>query len=258
MTPDGAQVTPGERPDLFAEAGSARWPQTLDDETRLDWLQLIRSERVGPATFHDLLAQFGSAKAALGALPDLGKAARGRRLKVCPRARAEAEFEAARRAGIVYVTPGEPDYPPAMRHMPSPPPLLAVLGQPAVLRRPTVAIVGPRNASALGAKFAGQIARELSEAGLVVASGLARGVDGAAHAGSLEGGTVASLAGGLDRIYPPEHGDLARRITERGALISEMPLGHAPRAQDFPRRNRLIAGMSLGTLVVQAAMRSGS
>ncbi len=248
-----------EQTDLVDWDESRPWPIRLTDEQRLDWLRLIRSERIGPATFRSLFNHYGSARAALDALPDLA-ARRGakRRIRICPEATARAEMEACARLGIALVAPGEADYPPAMRHMPSPPPLLAVLGQTKALRRTAIAIVGPRNASAVGIKFAGQIAAELSEAGLLVVSGLARGIDGAAHAASLQRGTVASLAGGLDRIYPPEHDDLARRITETGVLISEMPLGHSPRAQDFPRRNRLIAGMSLGTLVVQAAVRSGS
>ena len=235
------------------------WPIRLSDAQRLDWLRLIRSERVGPSTFRQLFNHFGSAEAALEALPDMARRGGARRqARVCTRAEAEAELARAARLGVTYLAPGEADYPPAMRHMPSPPPLLAVRGQARALRRQAIAIVGPRNASALGTKFAGQLAHELAEAGLLVVSGLARGIDGAAHAASLHRGTAASLAGGLDRIYPPEHAQLAERILETGALVSEMPLGHEPRAKDFPRRNRLIAGMSLGTIVVQAATRSGS
>ena len=248
-----------EQADVADWDESRPWPIRLTDAQRLDWLRLIRSERVGPTAFRQLFNQYGSAEAALAALTDIARRGGAKRgMRVCTREAAEAELAEAARRGIVFVAPGEADYPPAMRHMPSPPPLLAVRGHVPALRRQAVAIVGPRNASALGIKFAGQLAHELAEAGLLVVSGLARGIDGAAHAASLRRGTVASLAGGLDRLYPPEHAELAERITERGALISEMPLGHAPRAKDFPRRNRLIAGMSLGTVVVQAAARSGS
>ena len=248
-----------EQTDVATWDADRPWPIRLMDAQRLDWLRLIRSERVGPSTFRQLFNHFGSAAAALEALPDMSRRGGSKRaMRVCTRSEAEAELARAERLGVTYLAPGEADYPPAMRHMPSPPPLLAVRGRARALRRQAVAIVGPRNASALGTKFAGQLAHELAEAGLLIVSGLARGIDGAAHAASLHRGTVASLAGGLDRIYPPEHDRLAERILETGALVSEMPLRHAPRAKDFPRRNRLIAGMSLGTIVVQAATRSGS
>lgn len=235
------------------------WPIRLTDAQRLDWLRLIRSERIGPAAFRSLFNRYGSAADALAALPDLARRGGAKRVpRICSVEAAARELEDASRRGIALIAPGEADYPPAMRHMPAPPPLLSVLGRPTVLRRQAIAIVGPRNASAMGLKFAGLVAHALGEAGLVIASGLARGIDGAAHAASVPTGTVAALAGGLDRVYPPEHVDLAARIQATGALISEMPLGHAPRAKDFPRRNRLIAGMALGTIVVQAAERSGS
>jgi DNA processing protein len=156
------------------------------------------------------------------------------------------------------MAPGENGYPPRLAVLDDAPPLLGVRGALEVLMRPMIAIVGSRNASGAGLKFAGQLARELGDAGFVIASGLARGIDQAAHRASLAGGTTAMLAGGHDKIYPPEHEDLLAAIVASGAAISEMPLGHVPRARDFPRRNRLISGASLGVIVVEAALRSGS
>jgi DNA processing protein len=153
---------------------------------------------------------------------------------------------------------GEADYPPSLAMIDDAPPLIAVRGELAALARPTVAIVGARNASAAGIKFAERLARELGETGLVIASGLARGIDAAAHRGSLATGTVAAIAGGHNSIYPPEHTALADAIAENGVVLSEMPLGHEPRARDFPRRNRLISGLAAGVVVIEAAQRSGS
>src|SRR6266700_2015303 len=234
----------------------------LTDAERLNRLRLIRSDNVGPRTFNSLLHHFGNARAALERLPDLarrGGAARSGR--ICSEEDARAEIAAAKRIGVTLVAPGEAAYPPRLTTLEDAPPLLGVRvrAAPDVLIRPMIAIVGSRNASGAGLKFAGQLARELGEAGFVVISGLARGVDQAAHRASVESGTVAVLAGGHDCIYPPEHGDLLGSILDRnGASISEMPLGHEPRARDFPRRNRLISGASLGVVVVEAAHRSGS
>src|SRR3982074_533730 len=230
-----------------------RTPTTthLTDEQRIDWLRLIRSARVGPHPFRSLVNHFGSAHSALERLPDLarrGGAARPGR--ICSEDDARAELTASKRSGVSLVAPGEAGYPPRRR---------GVRGAREALMRPTIAIVGSRNASGAGLKFAGTLARDLGEAGFVIASGLARGIDQAAHRASLESGTVAVLAGGHDRIYPPEHEDLLATIIESGgAAISEMPLGHVPRARDFPRRNRLISGVALGVVVVEAAHRSGS
>jgi DNA processing protein len=231
----------------------------LSDEQRLDWLQLIRSDNVGPRTFRALLHHCGGAHAALAALPSLAKrggAAAGPR--VYPRHEAEREIAAAAARGISFVALGEPDYPMRLQMIDDAPPLIAVRGELSALAQPAVAIVGARNASAAALKFAERLARELGEAGFVIASGLARGVDGAAHRGSLATGTVAAMAGGHERIYPPEHAELAEAITAGGVLISEMPLGYEPRARDFPRRNRLISGLSVGVVVIEAARRSGS
>ncbi|NRQ14316.1 hypothetical protein BHMPCIPO_01543 [Ensifer sesbaniae] len=172
---------------------------------------------------------------------------------------AERELEAARRCGAVFVGIGEPGYPSALRQIDGAPPLLAMKGDLKAATRPSLGIVGSRNASASGAKFAAMIARDAGRAGYVITSGLARGIDTAAHRASLETGTIAALAGGLDRPYPPENLGLLEEITSgRGLAISEMPFGWEPRARDFPRRNRLIAGVSLGVAVVEAANRSGS
>lgn len=232
----------------------------LSDRQRASWLRLIRTPNVGPATFRDLVNRFGTAEAALDMLPELAlSGGRLRPLRVPTAAEAEAELEAADRAGARFTAIGEADYPPLLRRMDQPPPLLAVMGGGTVFSPPAVAIVGARNASIAGIKMARMLASEIGKAGYAVVSGLARGIDTAAHGGSLSTGTVGVLAGGLDRLYPPENIPLAREIVEGGgALISEMPFGWEPRAQDFPRRNRLIAGMSLGLVVVEAAKRSGS
>lgn len=229
----------------------------LDDRQRLDWLRLIRSESIGPRTFRTLVNRFGGAAGALDALPELGRQA-GRTLRLCTAAEAEREFEALRRRGAHLIALGEATYPVPLQAIDSAPPLIAVEGDPAVLNRPCVALVGSRNASAAGLKFTATLARELGEAGFVVVSGLARGIDTSAHQASLENGTIAVLAGGLDEVYPPQNIPLLDRIRDRGAALSEMPLGWAPRGRDFPRRNRLVSGLTLGTVVVEAAHKSGS
>ena len=231
----------------------------LTDVQRLDWLRLIRSENVGPRTFRTLLNHFGGAHAALEALPDMarrGGAAKPARL--CSRDEAERELAAAARLGVSLVALGEPDYPARLRMIDDAPPLIAVRGKVAALAQPMIAVVGSRNASAAGVKFADRVARDFGAAGFVVVSGLARGIDGAAHRASLSGGTIAVLAGGHDHIYPPEHVDLLGQILDEGAAVSEMPMGWEPRSRDFPRRNRLISGLSLGVVIVEAARRSGS
>jgi DNA processing protein len=209
-------------------------------------------------TFRELINHFGSGTAALEAAPELARRG-GRSIRICPADEAERELAALARLGGRLVAMGEAGYPSILRHVADAPPLLAVLGDPGALARPMVAIVGARNASVAGRKFAAILARGLGEAGYVVVSGLARGIDGAAHEAALSAGTVAVLAGGLDHIYPPEHGPLAERIAAGGgAIVSEMAVGHEPRARDFPRRNRIISGMALGVVVVEAAERSGS
>ncbi|MGP4691053.1 DNA-processing protein DprA [Agrobacterium cavarae] len=232
----------------------------LTEKQKLSWLRLIRSDNIGPVTFRDLINHFGSAEAALDALPDLsrrGGAARSPRIATL--AQAEREMETATRFGARFVGIGEPDYPPALREIDGAPPLIAMKGSSATVIRPSLGIVGSRNASINGAKFAAMLARQCGQAGYTIASGLARGIDAAAHAASLSTGTVAMLAGGLDKPYPPENFRLLDDLyANGGATISEMPFGWEPRARDFPRRNRLIAGVSLGVLIVEAAERSGS
>jgi DNA processing protein len=231
----------------------------LSDEERLDWLRLIRSENVGPRTFHALVEHLGSARAAIEALPELARRGGASRPgRICSRAEAERELDAARALGLALIGLGEPDYPPLLQAIDDPPPLIAVAGAASALARPVVAVAGSRNASAVGLKMAERLAREFGAAGFAVASGLARGIDAAAHRGSLATGTIAVLAGGLDRVYPAEHADLLAAILEAGAALSEMPLGWEPRARDFPRRNRLISGLALGVVIVEAAQRSGS
>lgn len=231
----------------------------LDTAERLDWLRLSRSERVGPVTFHRLLERFGSAREALNALPDLAK--RGGRmsgLKLFPKADAEREMADAARLKAGLIAWCEPSYPPWLRAAEDAPPLLCVLGSLHLLAKPMIGIVGARNASINGRRFAKRLAEGLGRSGIVVASGLARGIDGAAHEGALATGTVAVLAGGVDNIYPPEHAALYQRIVEAGAVISEMPPGTVPQASHFPRRNRIVSGLSLGLVVVEAAAKSGS
>ncbi|MBZ6076866.1 DNA-processing protein DprA [Microvirga puerhi] len=231
----------------------------LADEQRLDWLRLIRSENVGPRTFRALVNQFGGAAAALEALPDLAR--RGGRLvlKVTTRAEAEKEMAAAVRLGVRFIAMGEPDYPKVLQAIDTAPPLIAVRGSSEIFSRPAVAMVGSRNASAAGLTFTERLSRQLGDAGYVVVSGLARGIDTRAHKAALETGTIAVLAGGQDRIYPSENEPLVKAIVDNGgAVVSEMPLGWEPRGRDFPRRNRVVSGLSYGVVVVEAARRSGS
>ena len=232
----------------------------LTDAQRFDWLRLIRSENVGPRTFRALVNHAGGAKAALEALPELAR--RGglkRSIRIAGADDVERELELARKLGVRFVALGEPEYPPALRASEeAPPPILSFRGREEVLQQPAVAIVGSRNASAAGLAFADRLARGLGQAGYVVVSGLARGIDLRAHVAALETGTIGVLAGGHARVYPPEAVPLVPRVAEHGAIVSEMPLEWEPRGRDFPRRNRIVSGLSLGTVVVEAARNSGS
>jgi DNA processing protein len=225
-----------------------------------DRLRLARAEGVGPITYRRLMARYGRAAAALEALPGLARAGgRSAPLAIPSPAAAEREIARTARLGGTLLFLDGPGYPPLLALLEDAPPVLAVLGSPEALAQPAVAMVGSRNASANGRRFAELLAQQLAEAGLLVVSGMARGIDAAAHAGALRGGrTVACVAGGLDQPYPPEHAELQARIAAHGAVISEQPLGTAPQARHFPRRNRLIAGLALGVVVVEAAVRSGS
>jgi DNA processing protein len=232
---------------------------SLSNAERRAWLRLSRSENVGPASFRLLMARFGSAESALEALPDLSR--RGglnRSIRIYGRDEAERDLERADELGARFVARDEPDYPPLLRHIEQAPPLICLKGRVDLFAMPAVAVVGTRSASALGRKFARELSVALGKSGLLVVSGLARGIDTVAHEASLETGTVAVLAGGIDVIYPPENESLYHAIAERGVLATEMTPGTVPRAESFPRRNRLISGISLGVLVVEAALRSGS
>jgi DNA processing protein len=244
----------------MGSVGAGRKGIALTDRQRIAWLRLIRSDNVGPATFRDLINHFGTAEAALDALPELSRrGGSARSIRIASVDDAEREIETARRFGAQFIGIGEPDYPPALRQIDGAPPLLAAKGDLSVATLPAVGIVGSRNASISGAKFAAMMAREIGNGGYGIVSGLARGIDAAAHRASLETGTIAAMAGGLDQPYPPENIDLLRAICDgRGLAVSEMPFGWEPRARDFPRRNRLIAGIALGVVVIEAAARSGS
>lgn len=244
--------------DTGTPAGARRFP--LGDQQRINWLMLIRSENVGPATFRDLINHFGTAGAALEALPELAKhGGTPAKIKIASRESAEKEIEAAERAGAQFIGMGEPEYPSVLRGLSNPPPLVCIRGSVAPGLRTGVGIVGSRNASISGMKLTGRIARALGESGQTVISGLARGIDTAAHKATVESGTITVFAGGIDCPFPEENIPLANDIISNGgALLSEMPMGWKPRNIDFPRRNRLIAGLSLGVLVVEAARRSGS
>jgi DNA processing protein len=218
---------------------------------RLARLRLARTEGVGPVGFARLLARFGSAEAAVEALDGMGK-------PLAPRGLAEAEVEAAERIGARHLFAGEAAYPPRIAALADPPPVLLALGDTSLAARPTVALVGARNASAAGRRLAQALADGLGATGVIVASGLARGIDSAAHRGALGTGTIACVAGGPDVAYPPENADLQAMIAEQGLILSELPPGTEPQARHFPRRNRLIAGVAAGVVVIEAAPGSGS
>ncbi|MEO0497207.1 MAG: DNA-processing protein DprA [Pseudomonadota bacterium] len=232
----------------------------LTYEQKLAWLQLIRSAGVGPITFRDLLNFCGSAENAVDRLPELAAKTPGKKIRIHRRVDAEREMDGLMKRGWRLVARCESDYPQALSHVPTAPPLIAVAGDVEALRRPAISIVGSRNTSANGLRLAGMIATEISQAGMTVVSGFARGIDTAAHKGALvPGGTVGVFAGGLDIIYPAENLDLANAMVDNGCcMISELALGTKPRAQDFPRRNRIVAGLALATCVVEANPRSGS
>ena len=224
----------------------------------LDWLRLARSRRVGPATFVRLIREHGSATAALAALPRMAAEAGIPDYAPAPADGIARELEAGEAAGARLLLLGAPDYPPLLAMIADPPPTLWALGDPSLAARPAVALVGARNASALGCRMAARLAADLGRAGLVVASGLARGIDAAAHEAALPTGTIAVQAGGIDEVYPPENAGLAAAIAAQGLRLSEMPFGHPPRPQDFPRRNRIVSGLALGVVVIEGAERSGS
>ncbi|MEH6810179.1 MAG: DNA-processing protein DprA [Hyphomonas oceanitis] len=231
----------------------------LSDTERRNWVRLARTQNVGPVTFAQLVKRFGTPGAALDALPEIARrAGRGRPI-IAPSVDAvEDEIAAARKYGARIIASCEADFPPLLRTLAPPPPTLTLLGRADLAAQPTVAIVGARNASAAGRKLARDISAGLGAAGFVVVSGLALGIDGEAHAATLRTGTIAVLGGGVDHVYPPQHERLYAEIAAEGLIVSESPFGYRAKAQDFPRRNRIITGMSRGVVVVEAAERSGS
>lgn len=234
-------------------------PRTLSAVERRDWLRLARTPSIGPVTFNQLVRRYGSPGAALDALPELSRQAGRKAALVPPSALAiEAEMDATTGYGAHILAACEPDFPRLLAAIDPPPPIITVLGRTDLLNRPAVSLVGARNASAAGRKIARDMAAQLGEAGYVIISGLARGIDGEAHAAALDTGTIAVLGGGIDHVYPPQHDRLYAALAEHGTIISESPFGHRATARDFPRRNRLITGLALGTVVIEAAERSGS
>lgn len=234
-------------------------PSALSSTERLDRLRLARSENVGPVTFHQLLARYGSASDALNALPELAaRGGRKRAIRIATKAAAERETDALEKVGGRFLIWGDPEFPALLAAVDPAPPVIAVRGHPHILTEQALAMVGARNASASGTRLAGTLARDLGKAGFVIVSGLARGIDAAAHRAALDTGTAAVLGGGLDIIYPEQNADIYEAIGDRGVLVSEMPLGTQPQARHFPRRNRLISGLARAVIVVEAALRSGS
>jgi len=231
---------------------------TASDTERRAWLRLARTQNVGPVTFFGLLARFGSAKAALAEAPRLARRAGAETFNIPPDADIDRELDRLSKFGGRLILSCDSDYPPGLAALDSPPPVISVVGRGELLARGMIAMVGARNASALGRKFAGQLAGDLGRAGLIVTSGMARGIDTAAHEGSLNTGTCAVVAGGIDVIYPPENAILYDRIKKDGVIVAEMPFGQTPQARHFPRRNRIISGLSRGVVVVEAAEGSGS
>ncbi|MEO0401947.1 MAG: DNA-processing protein DprA [Pseudomonadota bacterium] len=232
-------------------------PPTSEDD-QFSCLRLLRSRRVGISTYQRLLIEHGTAQNALAALPEVARAAGVSKYQICPEGVVHAELKAGRAAGARLVAQGMPDYPDTLRDLKDAPPFLWVLGDISLLKAPMIALVGARNASSLGTRMARALARDLGEAGYVIVSGLARGVDAAAHLAALDTGTVAVQGGGVDTIYPAENAELAQNIATQGARISEQPMGLQPMARHFPARNRIISGLAQATVVVEAAAKSGS
>lgn len=232
---------------------------SLASENPVDVLRLIRSENVGPATFFHLVKFCGSVKRALEMAPDMAqRGGRKKPIRICSEKDAEKEAELIKRNGAKLVVYGSPDYPALLLQANDAPPLLSIKGHTHIMQKPMISVVGARNASTAGISFARKIARELGEAGFTVVSGLARGIDTAAHSASLATGTVAVIAGGIDTIYPPENEKLYHELADMGCIVSEMPFGSQPLARSFPARNRIIAGMAQGMVIVEASLKSGS
>ena len=231
---------------------------SLSEAERVARLRLARTERVGPVAFRQLIGRFGDAVSALDALPAFSRRAGGPGVTPADAGRIERELANGEGAGARLIVLGDAAYPERLAQIDPPPPVLWALGDPSLMQRSCVAIVGARIASAGGQRIARGLAQQLGQAGHVVVSGMARGVDGAAHEGSLATGSVAVLGGGVDDVYPPEHADLHHRLADQGCVVSESPMGMRAQARDFPRRNRIISGLSRGVVVVEAEIRSGS
>jgi len=243
--------------DLHPSSNHPPIPPTPEDE-QFARLRLLRSNRVGIVTFNRLLSEHGSAREALRALPQVAQAAGVSGYKACPEGVIHAELRSARAAGAKLLLRGEAPYPEILSELDDAPPFLWAIGNTALLTRPMISLVGARNASSLGMRMARSLAGDLGTAGMVVVSGLARGIDAAAHLAALDTGTIAIQAGGVDVMYPVENSDLAHQIAEQGLRLSEQPMGLQPTARHFPRRNRIISGLSRATIVIEAAARSGS
>ncbi|MDE2029253.1 MAG: DNA-processing protein DprA [Alphaproteobacteria bacterium] len=233
-------------------------PRPLSETEKRDWLRLSRTENVGPITFRQLLRRYGSARAALDALPQLAARGGKKNFKIPAVAEIDDEIARAKKLNIAFIAWGEPDYPEALAAIEDAPPIIAARGHVSLLNKRGIGIVGARNASLNGRKMAEMLARDLGAQNIVVVSGLARGIDTAAHEAALPTGTIAVLAGGVDVVYPQENQKLYDRIAETGCILSDMPLGVEPFSKLFPRRNRIISGLSLGVVVVEAAQKSGS
>ena len=228
-------------------------------DQNIDWLRLIRSENVGPRTFKKLLFHFGNAASALAQLPDMAKqGGKSKPIRLCSKADAEREFELGQKLGFTLLTELNPTYPQTLRSIDDAPPVIWARGDLGLLNIPAIAIVGARNASINGRNITRRIAADLGRAGVVVVSGMARGIDASAHEGAMSTGTIAVMAGGLDVVYPPEHADLYQTLCETGCAVSEMPPGTQPQSGHFPRRNRIVSGLSLGVVVIEASLKSGS
>lgn len=230
----------------------------MPNNNDFDRLRLIRSPKIGPVTYKQLITRFGSAGEALNALPDIARRGGGRKFAVARAQDIEKEMQAIYQAGAQYSFIGDTDYPALLAQLDNAPPVISYKGNLSLAQQSNVAIVGARNASASACRFARQLAVELGREGVMVTSGLARGIDTASHIGGLEHGTIAVIAGGINVVYPPENEKLQNAIAEKGLLIAEQPPGVEPRARHFPHRNRIIAGLSSGTVIVEAAPKSGS
>lgn len=230
---------------------------SFNEEESIACLRLIRSQNIGLKTFHSLIELYGTAELSLQKAEEMA-ASGTKKIQICSREKALEEIEKCEDFGAQIITMGDSEYPDLLKQISDPPPVFTAIGNTDLLHKNSIAMVGARNATANGCRFAYKLAEELADEGYITTSGLARGIDTAAHKGALETGTIAVIAGGIDNIYPPENAGLYEQIKEKGLIIAELPFGAAPKAQHFPQRNRIISGLSLGSVIVEAAIRSGS